>query len=261
MNEEGRIGIGETLKRAREEKGLSLQEVETRTFVLRKHLEALEEEKWKDIPGSSYALGYLKIYSKFLQLDEAGLVERFKKDLIFKPPDRRDPERVTRKPVVKKTVKKAVKKARSQMFRKLLTGLVVATVFFIGFFFLLITGRGQFFIGQQIPVTPTPDIVAVTPTVSPPTLPEEEEILAPEPEVFVLNLRLIPEDLAWLEVRSAGRNIFTGILIPGKEYVLRSHSLLELSGRDGDRVRLVLNEQEEGLLAEGGEAFTRLFRP
>jgi len=67
-------GIGETLRAARRERGLTLQAVQQELRIREKYLQALEAENFSDIPGTVYARGFLRSYARFLDLDAEALV-------------------------------------------------------------------------------------------------------------------------------------------------------------------------------------------
>ena len=66
--------FGETLRRRREQMGLSLNDVAVRTRVRKAYLQALEEENLTALPGSAYAIGFLRIYARHLDLAVEPLV-------------------------------------------------------------------------------------------------------------------------------------------------------------------------------------------
>jgi cytoskeletal protein RodZ len=68
---------GAQLRQAREHRGLSLDEVATKTRVQRRYLQALEEGTVDKLPEPVYARGFLKRYADFLNLDSAGIAERY----------------------------------------------------------------------------------------------------------------------------------------------------------------------------------------
>lgn len=57
---------GELLKKARDKRGLSLEEVEKSIRVRRKYLKALEKGDYQKLPGFSYAQGFVRVYAEFL---------------------------------------------------------------------------------------------------------------------------------------------------------------------------------------------------
>ncbi|MCL5935149.1 MAG: DUF4115 domain-containing protein [Clostridia bacterium] len=70
--------IGEILRKTREAKGLTLQQVEDETNMRWKYIEALEEENYEVIPGQAYVRGFLRNYSAFLGLDPEEMLEQYK---------------------------------------------------------------------------------------------------------------------------------------------------------------------------------------
>jgi cytoskeleton protein RodZ len=84
-------GIGPTLERARQSKGLSLREVEQRTRIRSRYLRDLEREEFDVLPAV-YVLGSLKTYADFLGLDGADLSRRLKARLT--EPDEPDEQEV-----------------------------------------------------------------------------------------------------------------------------------------------------------------------
>lgn len=61
--------FGETLKRAREERGVSLDAVASATRIARHHLEALERGDLESLPGGPFGRSYLRSYAEFLGID------------------------------------------------------------------------------------------------------------------------------------------------------------------------------------------------
>lgn len=71
-------GIGEELRKARERRGLSLEQAAESTCIVPRYLRALEEGAPIDtFPGPVYARFFLREYARFLGVDERPLVSRF----------------------------------------------------------------------------------------------------------------------------------------------------------------------------------------
>jgi Helix-turn-helix domain len=70
--------IGETLRKARTERGVELSEVERATKIRAKFLEAMEENRWGALPAPVYARGFLDIYARYLGLDQQALLEEYR---------------------------------------------------------------------------------------------------------------------------------------------------------------------------------------
>jgi len=73
-----RLTAGERLREARTKQGLTLDSASARTRIRRDYLEALETMDSRGLPAQAYAIGYLRTYARFLELDDAALVEQFK---------------------------------------------------------------------------------------------------------------------------------------------------------------------------------------
>jgi cytoskeletal protein RodZ len=69
--------FGEHLKREREMRGVSLQEVSAATRISTRFLEAIENEEWDELPGGVFNRGFIRSIARFLGLDEDGLVAEY----------------------------------------------------------------------------------------------------------------------------------------------------------------------------------------
>lgn len=74
---------GAQLADARETMGLTLGEASEKTHIKESHLEAIENTDLAELPSRPYAIGFVKAYAEFLELDSAPVVARFKEDAGF----------------------------------------------------------------------------------------------------------------------------------------------------------------------------------
>ena len=70
--------IGDRLKKVREDKGYSIEQVSRETNIARKYLRALENEDYADFPGETYLLGFLRNYSEYLGLDSDEMITTYR---------------------------------------------------------------------------------------------------------------------------------------------------------------------------------------
>jgi len=70
--------LGEKLKNARNEKGLSIDQISRETNISVRFLEALESENFDVFPGEPYVLGFLRNYSSFLDLDVQKVISLYR---------------------------------------------------------------------------------------------------------------------------------------------------------------------------------------
>jgi cytoskeleton protein RodZ len=78
--------LGETLRRARLDKGLSLADAARDTRIRRGYLEALEAEDFNQLPPSVYTRGFVRTYAEYLGLNPQAMVD------LYQPPVRRERE-------------------------------------------------------------------------------------------------------------------------------------------------------------------------
>jgi cytoskeletal protein RodZ len=69
--------FGEHLRREREMRGVSLEEISAATRISTRFLEALEREEWDHLPGGVFNRGFIRSIARFLGLDEDNLVAEY----------------------------------------------------------------------------------------------------------------------------------------------------------------------------------------
>ena len=67
------LSIGDRLRQAREAKGLSLEDVASRTRIPIRHLQHIEREEWDALPAITYCVGFVRSYANNVGLDGAEL--------------------------------------------------------------------------------------------------------------------------------------------------------------------------------------------
>jgi len=77
--------FGEHLRREREMRGVSLDEVAQATRIGTRFLEALENERWQELPGGVFNRGFLRSIARYLGLDEESLVAEYGQAANDKP--------------------------------------------------------------------------------------------------------------------------------------------------------------------------------
>jgi cytoskeleton protein RodZ len=62
--------FGERLRREREMRGITLDEISESTKISRRHLESLEKEDFDELPGGIFNKGFVRAYARYLGIDE-----------------------------------------------------------------------------------------------------------------------------------------------------------------------------------------------
>ena len=70
--------VGELLQERREHLGLDLDEIGAMLRIKPTYLAALEQGRTHDLPGPTYAIGFVRAYAEFLGLEAGPVLERFK---------------------------------------------------------------------------------------------------------------------------------------------------------------------------------------
>jgi hypothetical protein len=73
--------VGELLRAAREEKGLSLEDIAAQTRIPQRHLESLEVANWDALPAPTYTTGFAKAYATAVGLDRVAIGEQLREEM------------------------------------------------------------------------------------------------------------------------------------------------------------------------------------
>jgi cytoskeleton protein RodZ len=77
QTETGASGFGDRLRREREMRGISLDDIAAATKIGTRLLRALEEEHFDSLPGGIFNKGYVRAYAKYVGLDEEQAVAEY----------------------------------------------------------------------------------------------------------------------------------------------------------------------------------------
>ncbi|GAM99268.1 transcriptional regulator [alpha proteobacterium U9-1i] len=216
---------GRKLTEARQQLGLTLDEVADRIRVRKEFLEALEDMNIKLLPGKAYALAFLRSYARELGIDEHAIVDQFQDESAL---TREDAQSQIRNP-----------SSRPGRDRPWLAAaaLVVIAAGFVGLRAIQTNSDG----------TPTP---AATAHVEAGVALEGAESVAVS-EARVVEIRAIA--LGWLEARGPDGTVFLSRdLQPGDVYRPDASPGWTLHARDGGAFELFVNGASAGLLGTPG---------
>ena len=91
--------VGERLRRAREARGLTLEDIATQTRVPIRHLRAIEDSNWSELPAVTYTVGFGRSYANAVGLDGSEIGRELRGELgdgvrgptvspaVYAPPD------------------------------------------------------------------------------------------------------------------------------------------------------------------------------
>lgn len=240
--------FGDRLRREREMRGITLDEITESTKISRRHLEALENERFDQLPGGVFAKGFVRAYAHFLGIDEDQAVADYSAASNEQPePEDKFPLEIHEEP------KRELKSRRSKV--PLVFAIAALVGVLVGYFFWLKSKPHGTEVAQSthqaaattettpadVPPapaqattpasTPTENAAAATPAPEEPVTPKQQTPSAetkPAGKTFVILVKA-KED-AWVSIVADGKSIMEKVLSAdrkkkvkaGKEVVLRT---------------------------------------
>ncbi len=255
--------LGQLLLEKRQEKGLSLEQVEKATKIRGKHIKALEEGDFAALPERVYVKGLLRNYALYLGLDPKEVWELFEKEAEGAAEG---------------------EMAKPSAFRPMNIPLAPPSWLTPGLLMAILLGVALLAFGAwaayrylppllptirgEAPITPlaTASKVPSAPTSTPlPThtftfTPMPTPSLTPVPTItptstkplYGVEVRLRVVERSWLRVTVDGRVEFEGILEKGAQRTWRGDSVALRCGNAGG-VEVTVNGEDLGLLGERGQ--------
>ncbi|MGN7412307.1 helix-turn-helix domain-containing protein [Paenibacillus sp. SAF-068] len=101
--------LGQQLREARLQKGMSLDDVQEMTKIRKRYLEAIEAGDYKVLPGSFYVRAFIKTYAETVGLNPDELLEGHKKDVPAEETE------ATMEPVIQKRSNRPVERSNRWM--------------------------------------------------------------------------------------------------------------------------------------------------
>jgi len=279
--------FGETLKRERELRKISLREVSEATKIGLRYLEALEANRFDRLPGGLFNKGFIRAYAKFIGLDGEAMVNAYLFDLNSRqnPPPTRPRYAGFSIEETDPSVPPPEEHPPAPSRRRALAGILGAAALVVAAILWLIVFRGpaappgkasssraqeekaQFAgepsgapagiesgtsapaaPGAKVPVTPPP----AAGEAPPPAIEEETENPAPEPED--LSLVLSVSEATWIAVVCDGTERLSKEVAPGDTVRLYCQNEIRLESGNAGTMMLQINGYDCVPLGERGEA-------
>jgi cytoskeleton protein RodZ len=230
--------FGEHLRREREMRGVSLDEISAATRISTRFLEAIEKDQWDRLPGGVFNRGFIRSIARFLGLDEDSLVAEYALGNSNSAP-----------------APAAGLKAQNRMprnWRPAVTAVAVIVVLLAGGIFGLhrygddlsawIHSRYQAVraAGKSAPEPGSGALSAATAG-------------GPAP-AQVLTLKLQASKAASVKVSADGKIVFDGAVQPGDFRQFDAQSQFDVSASDSSAITLDLNGQTRPAIGSAGQS-------
>lgn len=243
-------GFGERLKRERELRGVSRDEVCAGTRITARYLEALENEQWEILPGGVFNRGFVRGVARFVGLDEEDLLAEY--DAARNEQQSQTGASI---PVVTQVPKRKRRALLVPVAMACTTCLLLAT----GWFTWrrhdeLARRRGEAVSATQVSVATEPPAAgtsadtAVAATGSPP-IPSATPAENPTP----LELKIKAGKETSVTVSADGTKIFEGSVIAGQSRTFTAQATIDISAKDAGALLLELNGQTLAPLGQPGQ--------
>jgi cytoskeletal protein RodZ len=264
------LSLGESLRRAREARGLTIQRAEADTRIRRSYLEALERTDLAALPAPVFTRGLVRSYAHYLDLSPVEALELLNKE----------EERHEHLGVVPTS---APPRLSPPPLARLVWGTVVAIplgAVLVALYFGLPAYRSYFAattVRAQATVAPTPSPApTATATQRPaaaqaarpsPTTPPPSPTAQPSPTLSAEGVATATAAAAvrgvtieariggrvWVQVESDGQIAYSGILMPGEKKTWRAERRVLMHVGDGAMVDLTFNGRTLGRAGPPGE--------
>jgi len=190
---------GERLRAAREEKGISLEELAAQTRIPLRHLQSLEQGDWARLPAPTYTMGFAKSYASAVGLDRNEIAEELRAEMGGQRPDSGNAE-VFQPADPGRTMPK---------------WLVLAAIGGIVVVVLMLS-----WLNERSLTDETPPASEVAATDAPQQGQPEQAAQAPQPQPAQANgpVTLTATQEAWVQVKDNGKTLFEGVMAPGQTY-------------------------------------------
>lgn len=237
--------FGENLRREREMRGVTLEEISASTKISVRFLKALEDEALDRIPGGIFTRSFVRAYAKYLGLDEDHVMAEY--HLLVPAGIDNDIARIAKShPMPAKDGSRA----------PLLAVLVAAVLLGSGYLLYLYTRAST-----EVP-PPAPVVAPAVPAPAPSPQPEPvtdasaAAALPPVPPVLSaqsLTLQVAATERSWVAVDADGKMVLQKVLGPGEFETLQAKDSFDVTTGNALGIVLTLNGETLKPLGRRGE--------
>lgn len=234
--------LGEKLRAAREERGISISEVAEQTRIAPMYLESIENDNYKPLPGGIFNKGFVRSYARYVGVDEQEALREYTQLIAGKGDGEMDAL-----PAYKPEVLTDDRARQSTL----------PTILFAGLILALMTGGVLFLVNYlqnrsetQLPTANRPSNTNTEPSVASSTEPAAPTGTVPTMETLKVDFMATTESIS-LSATSDGKNS-VNVVNPGTSVSFEPRESLRLSyAKDLSAfAKLVINGREIGLPAQ-----------
>lgn len=210
------LTLGEKLRQAREERGITISEVAEQTRISPLYIESIEKDEFKILPGGIFNKGFVKSYAKYVGVDENEALQDYARQMAAAETEPLDEYRNYRPEVLTDD------RASSS---------VVPTIVFAGIILALMTGGILFVVSYIQNQQAEPQANLATPAANSNTAPANAAVNpAPEPAAAT--------DAINLELKAVSEPVWVSYTVDGtrREHTLEADESLKAQANDSIKV-------------------------
>jgi hypothetical protein len=253
------VSIGDTLKQARDKRGIAISDVHGATKITPQNLIALEEDRLDVFPNRVYARAFLRDYANFLGLDSAPLLEQY--ELLWSPAGPQDKQQEKQQASSSKSSDGAGTLLRAFAILVILVVVALAVWRPVAHFIQDLSRPSIARVHNVRPAPPepkpAPTPIPVPTAVAKPKPPSPVPTPAPVPQ----GARLVVDTLtqSWISVVVDGRPAFEGILPPYTQKSWQGAKTIVFRTGNAGGVRLTFNGKRLAQIGSSGQIAQRKF--
>jgi cytoskeletal protein RodZ len=242
--------FGENLRREREARGITLDDISKATKISVRLLQAIEEEDFERLPGGVFNVNFVRQYARQIGLDEDRVVGDFR--ALTGEPSQPAPE------AAPAPVEYDWERGRTGRWRTRTT-VVLAIVCLAAVLYLARRSRQP---PPSVPAAAAPPVVKSEP---PPQPKVEPPPPAPEPappeSLAPVRVELLATEEVWVSASADGKIVFLGTLQPEQRRTATAQERVRLRVGNAGALKVVLNGEEQPPLGPVGQVRTVVLTP
>jgi cytoskeletal protein RodZ len=255
--------FGENLRREREMRGVTLEEISASTKISVRFLKALEDEDLARVPGGIFTRSFVRAYAKYLGLDEEHVMAEY--HLLVPPTGDNDISRIA----------KARPMPKQEGSRGPLLAVLVAAVLLVSGYLLYLYTRASTEVRPPAPVVapappapappPATPAAAVPAPAAPDQSPSQQQVGTPAvpapPELTpqtseTMTLQVAATERSWVAVDADGKMVLQRVLGPGEFETVQAKDTFDVTTGNALGVVLTLNGETLKPMGRRGEVKT-----
>ena len=253
--------FGERMRREREMRGVTLEEISLSTKISKRHLESLEQENFDELPGGIFNKGFVRAYAKYLGIDEEQAVADYvAADKQDPPPEEEFPLDIHERP-------DPVMNPRRSVTPVLLALLILACIAAGWTYWFKYRPSHQAkepaesSAPQTASVSP-PSVASSVPQTAQPSFPAVNEVAGSSSAnngQFTVIVKA--REQSWVSIKADGQTITERVLSAGEEETATAAKEIMLTVGNAAGVDVKFNGTPQGTLGAKGTVRTLTFTP